>query len=433
MISRDKYLNQLVNRMNNGKIKIVTGIRRCGKSVLVNEIFYDYLISRGIADDHIIRLSLEDNTNAKYRNPIRLDEYIRSLIRDSKDYYILLDEIQNVVSIKNPWIDDADVDDRIGFPDVLMGLMKIRNIDLYVTGSNSKMLSTDVVTQFRDRGDEIHLNPLSFKEFYDDYSGDKEDAWRDYYTYGGLPRVLEFESHKEKANYLNNLFHSTYLKDVMERHDIRNDEEVLDELLSILASGIGSLSNPSRLSNTFKSEKHKSISSEAIKTYLTYFEEAYLISEAKRYDVKGKKYIETPLKYFFADMGLRNSWLNFRQLEENHIMENIIYNELVMRGYSVDVGVVEYQYRDSEKKKTKVQLEVDFIARNAGDTFYIQSAMNVDTDEKRAQEINSLKRINDSFKKIVIVRDHIMPYKDDKGILFIGIKDFLLVEDSLQR
>lgn len=433
MIPRDKYLNQLVKRMNNGKIKIVTGIRRCGKSVLMNEIFYDYLISLDVTDDHIIRLSLEDNTNAIYRNPLRLDEYIRSLIKDSKDYYILLDEIQNVVSIKNPWIDDADADDRIGFPDVLMGLMKIRNIDLYVTGSNSKMLSTDVVTRFRDRGDEIHLNPLSFKEFFDAYSGDKENAWREYYTYGGLPRVLEFESHKEKADYLNNLFRNTYLKDVMERHDIRNEEEVLDELLSILSSGIGSLSNPSRLSNTFKSEKHKSISSEAIKTYLTYFEEAYLISDAKRYDVKGKKYIDTPLKYFFTDMGLRNSWLNFRQLEENHIMENIIYNELVMRGYSVDVGVVEYQYRDSEKKKTKVQLEVDFIARNAGDTFYIQSAMNVDTDEKRAQEINSLKRINDSFKKIVIVRDHIMPYKDENGILFIGIKDFLLEEDSLQR
>lgn len=433
MISRDKYLNQLVKRMNNGKIKIVTGIRRCGKSVLVNEIFYDYLISLGIADDHVIRLSLEDNTNAMYRNPLRLDEYIRSLIKDSKDYYILLDEIQNVVSVKNTWIDEEDADDRIGFPDVLMGLMKIRNIDLYVTGSNSKMLSTDVVTQFRDRGDEIHLNPLSFKEFNDAYGGDKENAWREYYTYGGLPRVLEFETHKEKADYLNNLFHNTYLKDVMERHDIRNDEEVLDELLSILASGIGSLSNPSRLSNTFKSEKHKSISSEAIKTYLTYFEEAYLINEAKRYDVKGKKYIDTPLKYYFTDMGLRNSWLNFRQLEENHIMENIIYNELVMRGYSVDVGVVEYQYRDSEKKKTKVQLEVDFIARDAGDTFYIQSALNVDTDEKRTQEINSLRRINDSFKKIVIVRDHIMPYKDENGILFIGIKDFLLDEDSLRK
>ena len=433
MISRDKYLNQLVKRMNNGKIKIVTGIRRCGKSVLVNEIFYDYLISLGIADDHVIRLSLEDNTNAMYRNPLRLDEYIRSLIKDSKDYYILLDEIQNVVSVKNTWIDEEDVDDRIGFPDVLMGLMKIRNIDLYVTGSNSKMLSTDVVTQFRDRGDEIHLNPLSFKEFNDAYGGDKENAWREYYTYGGLPRVLEFETHKEKADYLKNLFHNTYLKDVMERHDIRNDEEVLDELLSILASGIGSLSNPSRLSNTFKSEKHKSISSEAIKTYLTYFEEAYLINEAKRYDVKGKKYIDTPLKYYFTDMGLRNSWLNFRQLEENHIMENIIYNELVMRGYSVDVGVVEYQYRDSEKKKTKVQLEVDFIARDAGDTFYIQSALNVDTDEKRTQEINSLRRINDSFKKIVIVRDHIMPYKDENGILFIGIKDFLLDEDSLRK
>ncbi len=433
MIPRDKYLKQLVGRMNNGKIKIVTGIRRCGKSVLVNEIFYNYLIAQGISDDHIIRLSLEDNINAKYRNPLHLDEYIRSLIIDQQNYYVLLDEIQNVVSIKNPWIDASDEDDRIGFPDVVMGLMKIRNIDLYVTGSNSKMLSTDVVTQFRDRGDEIHLNPLSFKEFYDVYPGDKTDAWRDYYTYGGLPRVLEFETHQEKADYLKNLFHDTYLKDVMERYDIRNDEEVLDDLLSMISSAIGALSNPARLSNTFRSEKHKNVSSEAIKQYLTYFEEAYLLREAKRYDVKGKKYINTPLKYYFTDMGLRNSWLNYRQLEENHIMENVIYNELVMRGYSVDVGVVEYQYRNSEKKKTKVQLEVDFIAKSAGDTFYIQSAMHVDTDEKRAQEINSLRRINDSFKKIVVVRDHIMPYKDENGILFIGIRDFLLQEDSLQK
>ncbi len=433
MIPRDKYLKQLVGRMNNGKIKIVTGIRRCGKSVLVNEIFYDYLIAQGISEDHIIRLSLEDNSNAKYRNPLYLDEYIRSLIVDQQNYYVLLDEIQNVVSIKNPWIDASDADDRIGFPDVVMGLMKIRNIDLYVTGSNSKMLSKDVVTQFRDRGDEIHLNPLSFKEFYDVYPGNKTDVWRDYYTYGGLPRILEFETHQEKADYLKNLFRDTYLKDVMERYDIRNDEEVLDDLLSMISSAIGALSNPARLSNSFRSEKHKNVSSEAIKQYLTYFEEAYLLREAKRYDVKGKKYINTPLKYYFTDMGLRNSWLNYRQLEENHIMENVIYNELVMRGYSVDVGVVEYQYRNSEKKKTKTQLEVDFIARNAGDTFYIQSAMHVDTDEKRAQEINSLRRINDSFKKIVVVRDHIMPYKDESGILFIGIRDFLLQEDSLQK
>ena len=231
MIPRDKYLNQLIRRMNNGKIKIVTSIRRCGKSVLLNEIFYEYLLSQGIAGDHIIRLSLEDNINAKYRNPLRLDEYVRSLIKDPQPYYILLDEIQNVVSIRNPWIDDKDAVDRIGFPDVLMGLMKIRNADIYVTGSNSKMLSTDVVSQFRDRGDEIHLNPLSFREFYDAFHGDKEDAWREYYTYGGLPRVLELQTHQEKADYLNNLFHNTYLKDVMERHDIRNDEEVLDDLI----------------------------------------------------------------------------------------------------------------------------------------------------------------------------------------------------------
>lgn len=429
MIPRDKYLNQLIKRMNNGKIKIVTGIRRCGKSVLLNEIFYEYLLSQEISDDHIIRLSLEDNINAKYRNPLLLDEHVRSLITDSQPYYVLLDEIQNVVSIKNPWIDDKDAADRIGFPDVLMGLMKIRNADIYVTGSNSRMLSTDVVTQFRDRGDEIHLNPLSFREFYDAFGGDKEDAWREYYTYGGLPRVLELQTHQEKADYLKNLFLNTYLKDVMERHDIRNDEEVLNDLLNIIASSIGALSNPSRLSNTFKSAKHKNISSEAIRQYLTYFEEAYLIREAKRYDVKGRKYIDTPLKYYFTDMGLRNSWLNYSQLEENHIMENIIYNELLMRGYSVDVGVVAYQYRDSEKKKTKVQLEVDFIARTAGDTVYIQSALYIDSDEKREQEIHSLKRINDSFQKIVIVRDHIMPYKDENGILYIGVMDFLL-QDS---
>ncbi len=429
MIPRDKYLNQLIKRMNNGKIKIVTGIRRCGKSVLLNEIFYEYLLSQEISDDHIIRLSLEDNINAKYRNPLLLDEHVRSLITDSQPYYVLLDEIQNVVSIKNPWIDDKDAADRIGFPDVLMGLMKIRNADIYVTGSNSRMLSTDVVTQFRDRGDEIHLNPLSFREFYDAFGGDKEDAWREYYTYGGLPRVLELQTHQEKADYLKNLFLNTYLKDVMERHDIRNDEEVLNDLLNIIASSIGALSNPSRLSNTFKSAKHKNISSEAIRQYLTYFEEAYLIREAKRYDVKGRKYIDTPLKYYFTDMGLRNSWLNYSQLEENHIMENIIYNELLMWGYSVDVGVVAYQYRDSEKKKTKVQLEVDFIARTAGDTVYIQSALYIDSDEKREQEIHSLKRINDSFQKIVIVRDHIMPYKDENGILYIGVMDFLL-QDS---
>ena len=433
MIARDKYLNQLVKKMNNGKIKIITGIRRCGKSVLLNELFYQYLLAQGVTDDHIIRLSLEDSVNAKYRNPFFLDEHIRSLLTDSQPYYVLLDEIQNVVSVRNPWIEVSDSVDRIGFPDVLMGLMKIRNVDLYVTGSNSKMLSTDVITQFRDRGDEVHLNPFSFKEFYDAFQGDKEAAWKEYYTYGGLPRVLEFETHKEKADYLSQLFHNTYLRDVMERNDIRNDEEVLDDLLNFIASSIGSLSNPSRLSNTFKSTKHKNISSEAIKQYLTYFEEAYLISESKRYDVKGKKYIDTPLKYYFTDLGLRNAWLNYSQLEENHIMENILYNELIMRGYSVDVGVVEYQYRDKDNKKTKVQLEVDFIARDSGDTCYIQSALHVDTDEKREQEINSLKRIHDSFKKIVVVRDDIMPYKDENGILFIGIKEFLLQEDSMRK
>jgi len=433
MIPRDKYVAQLSKRMNNGKIKIITGIRRCGKSVLLNELFYAYLLANGIQEDHIIRLSLEDTVHAKYRNPLHLDAYIRSLITDSENYYILLDEIQNVVSVKNPWIDDADASDRIGFPDVLTGLMKIKNLDLYVTGSNSRMLSTDIVTQFRDRGDEIHLNPFSFQEFYNAWPGDKDDAWREYYTYGGLPRTLEFDTHRDKAEYLANLFRNTYLKDVMDRHDIRNEEEILDDLLSIVSSSIGSLSNPSRISKSFLSEKHKAVSSEAIKNYLTYFEEAYLIRKAKRYDIKGRKYIDTPLKYYFTDMGLRNAWLNFSQLEENHIMENIIYNELVARGYSVDVGIVEYQYRNDRQEKSKIQLEVDFIARSAGDLYYIQSALHIDTDEKRAQEVNSLNRIRDSFKKIVVVKDAIMPYKDENGVLFIGVKDFLLQDDSLQK
>ena len=433
MIPRDKYLNQLVRRMNNGKIKIVTGIRRCGKSVLLNEIFYAYLIEQGIPDSHIIKISLEDSSSAKYRNPLHLDEYVRSLIIDDAPYYILLDEIQNVVSIRNPWIDDPEADDRIGFPDVLMGLMKIRNVDLYVTGSNSHMLSTDVVTQFRDRGDEIHMAPLSFHEFFDAYQGNKEDAWRQYYTYGGLPRVLELPSHQEKAKYLKSLFHNTYLKDVMERHDIRNEEEVLNDLLSVIASSAGSLTNPSKISKTFKSEKKKNVSPETIRQYLDYFEEAYLTDESKRYDVKGRKYINTLSKYYFTDPGLRNSWLNFRQLEENHLMENIIYNELIMRGYSVDVGIVEVRELNEEKKQVRKQLEVDFVASMQDDRYYIQSALHIDDEEKKKQETGSLKKIHDSFRKIVIVRDSIMPYKDEDGILYLGVIDFLLDENAMKR
>lgn len=426
MINRDKYLNQLIKKRHNGKIKIVTGIRRCGKSVLLNDLFYDYLINDGIQDNHIIKLSLEDASNAKYRNPIYLDEYIRSKLIDSDMYYIILDEIQDVVSIQNPWLEN--VNDIIGFPDVLLGLMKIKNVDIYVTGSNSKMLSSDVVTEFRDRGDEIHMSPLSFKEFYQAYKGDKEDTWREYYTYGGMPRILEFDTHEEKSNYLKNLFENTYLKDVMERHQIRKQKDDLDDLLNIIASSIGSLSNPSKLSKSFYSLKQKNIYPETIEKYLSYFKEAFIISEAKRYDVKGKKYLGSPLKYYFTDVGLRNAWLNFRQLEENHIMENIIHNELLARGFSVDVGVVEYRHLNKEEKRVSSQLEIDFIANTTMNTYYIQSALNIDSKEKKQQEINSLLKVKDSFTKIVVVKDHIMPYRDENGILYIGIKDFLLDE-----
>ncbi len=426
MIQRDKYLNQLIKKKENGKIKIVTGLRRCGKSVLLNEIFYDHLIQDGVGEDHIIRLSLEDAENAKYRNPLKLDEYVRSLIRDKDMYYVILDEIQEVVSIRNPWIDDPEAVDRIGFTDVLLSLMKIRNIDLYVTGSNSRMLSSDIVTEFRDRGDEIRMWPLSFKEFCTAFSGEKEDAWREYYTYGGLPRITELTTHEEKSNYLKDLFRNTYLKDVMERHDIRKQQKELDDLLNIVASSVGSLSNPSRLSSLFDTLKHKKIDSETVKLYLSYFEEAFLINEAVRYDIKGQKYMDTPLKYYFTDVGLRNAWLNFRQNEENHIMENIIYNELLMRGYTVDVGMVEYRHAGKDGKRVSSQLEIDFIASSSANTYYIQSALNVDTDEKMEQEMKSLIKVKNSFTKMVVLKDHIMPYRDKNGILFIGIRDFLL-------
>ena len=428
LIKRDIYLQELINRRENGQIKVITGIRRCGKSFLLFNLYYQYLIDQGVPDDHILRIQLDEDIYAKYRNPMELSAYVRDQI-DGQDEmnYVFIDEIQFVKEIQNPWLEDPT--EKIGFVDVLLGLMKISNVDIYVTGSNSHMLSKDVVTQFRDRGDEIRLYPLSYREFYDAYVGDRRNAWREYYTYGGLPRILQLPDYKAKARYLRDLLENTYVKDVLERNDIKNDKTILDELLNFISSSVGSLTSPKKLADTFRSVQGVAINSTTVDKYLGYFEDAFITEKAERYDIKGRKYIGATAKYYFTDIGLRNAKLNFRQQEENHIMEIILYMELRKRGYSVDVGIVEYRHRDGSGKDLKTQLEVDFVAKDDRNTYYIQSALNIDEEQKRQQEIASLIRIPDSFKKIVVIRDNIMPWRDEKGILYIGVEDFLLSED----
>ena len=429
-IGRQQYLDQLIRKKDNGRVKIITGIRRCGKSYLLFELYTKYLRDSGVKEDQIIGLALDELPNARYRNPIELDQYIRDKIADkSKRYYVLIDEIQFVSEIQNPYVDDPSA--KLNFIDVVLGLMRIKNADIYVTGSNSKMLSSDILTQFRDRGDEISVFPLSYAEFYSVYGEDKRHAWRDYYTYGGMPVVVTLSSHEEKSKYLQDLYTKTYLRDVVERHMIQNDVEVLEDLLNIVSSSIGSLTNPTKLANTFASERQISISGATIERYLGYFIDAFLLHKSQRYDVKGKKYMKTPMKYYFADVGLRNARLGFRQQEENHIMENVIYNDLRRRGFDVDVGVVEYNCKDDEGKKIRKQLEVDFVVNRGSQRYYIQSALTVGDPEKRKQETESLRRIPDSFKKIVVVRDDIIPWHDDNGILFIGVEQFLLEEKGI--
>ena len=431
MIARPDYLNKLISKKENGLIKIITGNRRCGKSYLLFTIYHEYLVSAGIAENQIIELALDETVNAKYRNPIELDSYIRSLVWDkSKQYYVFLDEIQKVDEIQNPYVDNPN--SKITFVDTVLGLMKIKNVDLYITGSNSKMLSSDILTEFRDRGDEIRVYPLSFAEFYTSFKGDKNEAWKEYYTYGGMPLAVTKKTPEEKSKYLKDLFTGTYLKDVLERHTITNSTSDLKELLNIISSSIGSLTNPLNLSNTFKTVKKRNLAPETISTYLDYFKDAFLIDSAVRYNIKGKKYISTPLKYYFVDVGLRNARLNFRQQEENHIMENIIFNELKIKGFDVDIGVIEHNTKDATGKSRRNFLEIDFVANKGSNRFYIQSALYVDTQEKREQETQSLNRIHDSFKKIVVVKDDIEPWQDDKGIQYIGIEQFLLEKDWLR-
>ena len=424
-IDRNFYLNQLIEKCENGRVKVVTGIRRCGKSVLLFDIFGDYLKERGVKTDQLIMMKLDVAKNARYRNPLELDKYLRDLTSDgSKQFYVMLDEIQEVKSIQNPWLEDKD--EKIGFVDVLLGLLDMGNVDIYVTGSNSKMLSTDVMTEFKDRGDEIHVNPLMYKEFYSAYQGDKSQAWLEFVTYGGLPRVISFKTDSEKNRYLKDLIQKTYLTDVIERNKIKKDISVLENLLNIVASNIGSLTNPKKLENTFATVKQTKIDADTISTYLNYFAEAYLLRQARQYNIKGKRYINTPQKYYLTDVGLRNAQLNFRQQEETHLMENIIYNELCIRGFNVDVGIVEYNYKDEQGRSKRTNLEVDFVVNRGNRRYYIQSAFAVPDEEKRLQETNSLRRINDSYSKIIIVRHNIVPWYDENGIFYIGLEDFCL-------
>lgn len=414
-IKRDKYLNDLINRMHNGMIKVVTGIRRCGKSYLLFNIFKNYLLEQGVPASHIIMIELDQRKNKKYRDPDVILDYIESLIEEDGQYYIMLDEVQMLQE----------------FEEVLNSLLHIRNADVYVTGSNSKFLSKDVITEFRGRGDEIHIYPLTFKEFMEAYDGDMYHGWAEYVVYGGLPLTVTMKTEEQKISYLTNLFKETYLRDIIERYHIEKIQE-LEDLINILASSIGSLTNPPKLEATFKSVIQSTISLNTIRQYIEYLEDAFIINKANRYNVKGRKYIGTPLKYYFEDVGLRNARLGFRQVEETHLMENVIYNELRSRGYSVDVGMVEKRGVNKDGKEYRSQLEIDFVANLGSKRYYIQSAFSMPTEEKSIQEKESLVNINDSFKKIIVVKDIVNVTRDEDGITTMSIYDFLLKENSLE-
>ena len=415
--SRNTYLNTLISHRHNHLIKVVTGLRRCGKSYLLFNLFYRFLKSEGVEDSHIIRIDLENRRNKALRNPDALLQYIDGRMVDDGMYYILLDEVQ--------WVDE--------FEDVLNSYLSIPNADVYVTGSNSKFLSKDVITEFRGRGDEIHVCPLSLSEIHEAMPElSWPQLWEQYLNYGGLPLAVLAQTEQEKVKYLKGLFKKTYLTDIKERNNVKNDYE-MDLLLNIISSSIGSLTNPQKLENTFRSMGKSKLSSATIKQYLDYFADAFLISKAERFDIKGKKYISTPYKYYFADMGLRNARLNFRQIEETHIMENVIYNELCRRGYNVDVGVVEMREAEADGKIHKKQLEVDFVCNLGSRRYYVQSAFALPSKEKEEQEFRPLRNIPDSFKKIVIVKDDILIRRNDYGITTIGLKQFLLDERSLDE
>lgn len=428
-IKRDIYLKRLIERKNNGFIKIITGIRRCGKSYLLNTIFYNHLIESGVPNNHIIKFAfdsaddllllgedlLELEISKRSVSPKKFIEYVKSQINDNGNYYLLLDEIQKLGA----------------FESVLNGYLRYSNIDIYVTGSNSKFLSKDVLTEFAGRGDEIHVYPLSFSEFYPTRNGSLSSIYDEYMTYGGLPAVALMSSPERKTRYLTAQINNLYLRDLIKRYNLKNDNDI-NELFDILASGIGSLTNPTKLSNTFASLKHSKLTAFTINSYIEYLEDAFILSKVKRYDVKGKNYINTPYKIYFEDVGLRNAKLNFRQIEPTHLMENIIYNELKFRGYSVDVGVIEVKTKNQEAKLCRTYLEIDFVANFGSNRYYIQSAYAIPDEDKKKQEMNSFNHTNDSFKKIILINESMQPRRDEKGYLMMGVKEFLLSNNSLE-
>ena len=427
IIGRPIYLNRLISKMDNGMIKVITGIRRCGKSFLLFELFYNYLLEQGISEDRIIRIALDDVENEALLDPHHLSEYISDHTQDSsKNYYVLLDEIQFAITrdeLKNK-------DTYVRLYGVLNGLLRRKNVDVYVTGSNSKLLSTDVMTEFRGRGDKIHIAPLAFSEYYPAHGGAKDEAWNDYLMYGGMPFILSLPE-EEKVNYLSALHSEIYIKDISERYGISNSSGI-EDLQKVLASSVGSLTNPQKISDTFKSSGMKGVSAPTIKDYIGYMQDAHLIQKAERYDVKGRKYISTPAKYYYSDLGLRNSLLGFRQFEKTHLMENAIYNELIYRGFSVDVGVVEINTIENGKKIRK-QLEIDFVANLGSRRYYIQSALAVPDKMKMEQEQASMVNVPDSFKKIIVVESGTPLWRNEQGVTIMNVYDFLLDKDSLDR
>lgn len=414
-IERNMYLQQLILRKDNGMIKVITGIRRCGKSFLLFNIFKKYLIENGVNEDHIIEIALDGIGNEELRNPKTCYQYIKAAVKDKERYYLLLDEIQFMPR----------------FEEVLNGLLRVDHVDIYVTGSNSRFLSSDIVTEFRGRGDEVRVYPLSFAEFYSVYDGEYEDAWNDYMIYGGLPQIAGFQTERQKAEYLKNIFTNVYLKDVVERNGIQSIDEI-STLVDILASAIGAPTNPTKISNTFASERQTRYTNKTISRHIDYLEEAFLISKSNRYDIKGRKYIGANLKYYFTDLGLRNARLNFRQQEPIHIMENIVYNELLIRGYNVDTGIIDVYGKDKEGKRIRKQLEVDFVVNQGSQRYYIQVAYDMTSKEKQNQEFHSLRNIPDSFKKIVIMGGTTKPWRNEEGFVIMGMRYFLLNSDSLE-
>lgn len=414
-IERKKYLDELISLQNNGMIKIITGMRRCGKSYLLFEIFASYLENKGVASDHIIKVDLEDYKNRAMRNPDNLYSLVESRIKDDGMYYILLDEVQMLDN----------------FEDVLNGFLKMRNVDVYVTGSNAKFLSKDIITEFRGRGFEVKMYPLSFSEYMSAYSGTVQAGFNEYMLYGGLPQMLSYTTEEQKVRFLKTLFDETYIKDIKERYDIRKDDD-LEELINIMASGIGALTNPNKLANTFRSEKKSAISYDTVKDYIDYLCDSFLVEKSTRYDIKGKRYVNSPYKYYFMDLGLRNARINFRQSEKSHLMENMIYNELKIRGFNVDVGVVPIVTKGENGKQQRSSLEVDFVCNLGSKRYYIQSAYRMESDEKIRQERASLLRVDDSFKKIIVIGEESPVIRDESGITTLGIYDFLLKDNSLE-